>query len=144
MARAVEVSAVASRQDNVELVKQVYRAFNRRDPDALIELVSSDFSFRSEFGAVSGRRYEGRAGYRQYLQEMAETWSAFRIELDDAVTWGDAVVTTYREHGIGRTSGVEIEARGYEVWHFRDGLAVRLDNYASKEQALAAALDWRD
>jgi ketosteroid isomerase-like protein len=125
-------------QDNVEVVKRVYRAFNRRDPEAAIGLVSPDFSFRSEFGAVSGRRYEGRAGFRQYFRDMAETWSAFRIELDDAVTCGDAVITTYREHGVGRSSGVEIEARGCEVWHFRDGQPVRLDNYASKDQALAA------
>jgi ketosteroid isomerase-like protein len=125
-------------QDNVEVVKRVYEAFNRRDADRAIELVSPDFSFRSEFGAISGRRYEGRAGFRQYFRDMAETWAAFRMELDEILARGDAVIVTYREHAIPRTSGVEVEARGCEVWHFQHGQPVRLENYATKEQGLAA------
>lgn len=125
-------------KDNVAVVERVYAAFNRRDADEATEIVSPDFSFRSEFGAFSGRRYEGRAGFRQYFRDMAESWSAFRMELDEVVKRGDVVVVTYREHAIGRTSGVEVEARGCEVWHFRDGQPVRLDNYASKEEGLAS------
>jgi steroid delta-isomerase-like uncharacterized protein len=124
--------------DNVEVVRRFYEAFNRRDADAAVRLVAPDFSFRSEFGALSGRRYEGPAGFRQYFRDMDETWSAFRVELDETVTAGDAVIASYREHGIGRGSGVEIEARGCDVWRLRDGLVVRLDNYAAKEQAMAA------
>jgi ketosteroid isomerase-like protein len=125
--------------DNVEVVKRFYEAFNRRDPEAAVRLVAPDFSFRSEFGALSGHRYEGPEGFRQYFRDMADTWSAFRVELEEAVTAGDAVIATYREHGIGRSSGVEIESHGCDVWRLRDGLVVRLDNYASTEQAFAAA-----
>ena len=127
-----------SSRDNVDVVKRVYAAFNRRDADEAIQLVSPDFSFRSEFGAFSGRRYEGRAGFRQYFRDMAETWAAFRMELNEIEARGDAVIVTYREHAVGRTSGVEVEAYGCEVWQFRHGQPVRLDNYASREQGLAA------
>jgi ketosteroid isomerase-like protein len=124
-------------RDNVEVVKRVYRAFNRRDAEAAVELVSPDFSFRSEFGAVSGRRYEGRAGFRQYFRDMAETWASFHVELVEVEARGEAVIVTYREHAIGRTSGVKLDAHGYQVWHFHQGQPVRQDTYASKEQALA-------
>jgi ketosteroid isomerase-like protein len=131
-------TGLAMSQDNVAVVERVWAAFNRRDADEATELVSPDFSFRSEFGAFSGRGYEGRAGFRQYFRDMAETWSAFRMELDEVVKRGDVVIVTYREHAIGRTSGVEVEARGCEVWHFRDGQPVRAENYGSKEEGLAS------
>jgi SnoaL-like domain len=59
-------------QDTVAFVEGVWAAFNRRDADEAAELVSPDFSFGSEFGAFSGRRYEGRAGFRQFFRDMAE------------------------------------------------------------------------
>jgi hypothetical protein len=47
-----------------------YEAFNERDADEAVKLVSPGFSFQSEFDALSGRRYQGRAGFRDYFRFM--------------------------------------------------------------------------
>ena len=125
-------------QENVEIVKQVYAAFNRRDADTAVQLVAPGFSFRSEFGALSGTRYEGRTGFRQYFRDMAEAWATFHLEIEEIKGHDDAVVVTYRECATGRESGLEVEARGCEVWHVQDGQPTHLDNYPSKEEALEA------
>ena len=126
-------------QENVEIVRRVYEAFNERDVDEAVELVSPRFSFQSEFGALAGRRYEGRAGFRNYFRDMADVWATFQIELGEIEALGEAVIVAYRERAIGRGSGIEVEAHGYELWQFEHGQLVSMQNYASKERALEAA-----
>jgi ketosteroid isomerase-like protein len=126
-------------QQNVESIRRVYAAFNRRDADEAVELVAPEFSFKSEFDALFGRRYEGRSGFRQYFHDMADVWAAFHIEAEEFESLGDVVIVAYRESAVGRSSGVEVEARGYEVWHFEHGCPISNDNYPTREQALEAA-----
>ena len=47
------------------------------------------------------------------------------------------VETTFRVRG--RSSGIELENRGWQVWTVRDNLAVRVELYDEEAQALAAA-----
>ena len=102
-------------QENVEIVRRIYEAFNERDADEAVELVSPRLSFQSEFDALSGRHYEGRAGFRNYFRDMAEVWAEFHVELGEIETVGDAVIVAYRERAIGRGSGLVVEADGYEL-----------------------------
>ena len=126
-------------QETVEIVRRVYEAFNERNADEAVELVSPRFSFQSEFGALSGRRYYGRAGFRNYFRDMADVWAVFQIELDEIEAVGEAVIVAYRERAVGRGSGIEIEAHGYELWRFEHGQLVSMQNYATKQRALEAA-----
>ena len=123
----------------MEIVQRVYAAFNERDADEAVDLVSPRFFFQSEFGALSGRRYEGRVGFRRYFRDMADVWASFQIELDEIEAVGEAVIVAYRERAIGRGSRIEIEARGYELWRFEHGQLVSKENYATKQRALEAA-----
>ena len=123
----------------MEIVRRVYEAFNARDADAAVEHMSPRFSFQSEFGALSGRRYEGQAGFRDHLRDMADVWATFEVEPYEIEAVGDAVIVAYRERAIGRGSGIEVEAHGYELWRFEHGQLVSFQNYASKERALEAA-----
>ena len=47
------------------------------------------------------------------------------------------VETTFRVRG--RSSGIELENRGWQVWTVRDNLAVRVELYDEEAEALAAA-----
>jgi ketosteroid isomerase-like protein len=100
--------------------------------------VSPRFSFQSEFDALSGRRYEGRAGFRDYFRDMAVVWAEFHVDIGEIEAHGDAVLVAFRERAIGRGSGIEVEAHGYELWRFEHGHLVSKQNYASKARALEA------
>lgn len=126
-------------EENVAIVRHVYEAFNERDADEAVKFVSPGFSFQSEFDALSGRRYEGRAGFRDYFRDMADVWAEFYVDLGEIEAHGDAVIVAFREWAIGRGSGIKIEAHGYELWRFEHGQLVSKQNYASKERALEAA-----
>ena len=46
---------------------------------------------------------------------------------------------TVRFRGRGRASGIEIDARLYEVYTLRDGKVLRIDEYEHRAEALEAA-----
>ena len=51
---------------------------------------------------------------------------------------GDRVVATVRLRGRGRGSGIEIDARFYDVYTLRDGKIVRMDQFTERSDALEA------
>ena len=44
-----------------------------------------------------------------------------------------------RFHGRGTRSGIELDADGWHILSFRDGLLSRMEIYPSRRRALAAA-----
>ena len=57
---------------------------------------------------------------------------------EEFVDVGDRVLVTIRMRGRGRETGIEVEARLYDVYTLRGGLIVRMDEYADRAEALAA------
>ena len=51
---------------------------------------------------------------------------------------GDRVVVTVRFRARGRGSGIEVDARLYDLFTLRDGKIVRMDQFAEQSEALEA------
>jgi hypothetical protein len=62
-----------------------------------------------------------------------------RWEPQEFIDLGHAVVVVTKVFAIGRGSDVRTEMDETDVFWFRDGLIVRLQGFATKEQALEAA-----
>jgi ketosteroid isomerase-like protein len=77
--------------------------------------------------------------FRVHLREFLAQWSEFRIEAEQFAVFGDTVLVTERQHGIGKSSGVETDATFYAAWTFRDGLISRVCWDANLVAALEAA-----
>jgi ketosteroid isomerase-like protein len=77
---------------------------------------------------------------RRFLREWSETFDDWRIEVEsyhDA--GGDKVVTLCVQHATFRAGGVPVEMRIGQVWTVRDGLQVRMEIYADRDEAMRAA-----
>lgn len=128
----------------VESVEQlaglVVDALNRRDPDALHELVHPEYEFHSRLIAVEGGVYKGRDGFARYFSDLDASFNDMRWELDEIL--GSPVrglVIVIRTRAVGRQSGAPIDVMNPQVWEFRDGRVIRNTVYGSKDEALAAA-----
>lgn len=67
-------------------------------------------------------------------------WETFVARLEEFVDLGDdRALLTVRSTGTGRSSGVEVEMRGSEIWTFCDGRVAGIVLYRMREEALAAA-----
>jgi ketosteroid isomerase-like protein len=86
------VPCVASR--NVELVQQVFAAFEHRDVDAFVGLCAADMVFEPVTARMvgGGNPYRGHDGMRAYLADVARVWQELRLSPDAFHEGADGVV----------------------------------------------------
>ena len=65
-------------------------------------------------------------------------WDDYELIPEELADMGDRVVATVRLRGRGRASGIEIDARFYDVYTLRDRKIVRMDQFAEQSEALEA------
>jgi ketosteroid isomerase-like protein len=82
---------------------------------------------------------QGHGAVRASLARWKAEWDDYEMLPEEFVDRGDRVVVTVRLGGRGRGSGVEIDARFYDVYTLRDGKIVRMDQFNERSQALEAA-----
>jgi ketosteroid isomerase-like protein len=70
------------------------------------------------------------------MDAWGDTMDEVRFEVDELVDAGERVVAVTRLVARSHTTGLEFEQGVAMVWTLRDGLAVRLDPYATREEAL--------
>jgi ketosteroid isomerase-like protein len=129
-------------QGNVEVVRSLFEAVNRRDYASAVEYVHPEAEIcpgiagLDTAGPGSGSRLCGRDELRQYLED--DTWETATVELEEVTeTLDGRVVAVERWHMRGR-DGIEIDANCTDVYSFREGLIVRGDGFRDKAKALEA------
>jgi ketosteroid isomerase-like protein len=63
------------------------------------------------------------------MQHFLEPWERLTIAADEISDGGDTVVASVLQSAVGAGSGVPVEVRYVQVWTFRDGRVVRLENF---------------
>ena len=125
-------------QENVELVQQMFEAWNRGDYDAAREFFDPDVEVESALDADFDGTYRGHAG----LTKLMRFWGAFgtfHSEIEKCIPTDDAVVTLLHHHATGRRSGIEVEMHNWQVFTIRNGKIVRYGLVSTEADALKAA-----
>jgi ketosteroid isomerase-like protein len=130
-------------EENVEVVKAVYEAANRRDADAVLALYDPGVELDPRGGPM-GRLigpgiYRGHEGVRRFFRAYHEAWGQIDYEVEELIDGGERVFGVHNIRARGRGSGVEVERRVYGVWTIRDRKIVRVLFYTRREEALEAA-----
>ena len=123
---------------NVELVGEIIDALNRGDVDAVLAGMDPDFEWRPLEDSPVARIYRGHEQVRRYVDDWLGMFDILRLDPEGPSEVGDHVVVVVRGHGRGRASGVELDNRFCQVWTLRCGAAVRMQEYNTREQGLAA------
>jgi ketosteroid isomerase-like protein len=82
-----------------------------------------------------------REQVRRYVEDWLGRFETPRLDLDDSTEVADRVVAVVRGHGRGRASGVELETRFCQVWTVRPGTVVAMEEYPTREEALASVAE---
>ena len=112
-------------QENVEIVRAAWDAWNRGDWDEWRSYLSPDLELdaSSNLGEWRGV-YRGLDQVERGMQRFREPWKSVRLEIDELIDAGDHVVQRGTMHLVGR-DGIELQARGAFCWTFRDGVINR-------------------
>jgi ketosteroid isomerase-like protein len=122
-------------QENVKVVREAWDAYAGGDYDRIAGFHDPHIVVVTlEDGAV----YGNNAVLANY-ERWDEAWEGAETTLEEVIGHGDMVFVAARFHGRGRASGVEVETRLYEVYTVRDGKVLRIDEYATRDEAFEAA-----
>ena len=95
-------------------------AFNRRDVDAIMALMTDDVIFENTGPAPDGERYEGQPAVRAFWERLFAAAPRTVFTAEDSFAAGDRCLVrwTYQWGGEGTTPG---HVRGVDIFRVRDG-----------------------
>jgi ketosteroid isomerase-like protein len=128
-------------EENVELIRRSYAAFNRGDIDDIVANVGSGLRVCPPAGVIPGVMgvYRGPEGFKQWSGAFWGEFDDARIEVHEFVDAGDQVLATLTVRGRGKQSGAESRWTLWELWTVRDGKLVHGQAITSRDEALEAA-----
>jgi ketosteroid isomerase-like protein len=127
-----------SRQ-NVELVRRLHQAFNRRDTETFLELLDPDVEWVPMMARLEGAVYRGRAEVEQWLAGLDHDWVELRTDPREFRDLGEVVLILGTWHARARTSGLVLDSEpGAWVARIRGGKVVRQETFTDRNQAFKA------
>ena len=126
-------------EENVEVVRQAFDAWNRGDHEALLRMWGEDAEFYPLRAQLEGRAYRGPDGLREFIDELADEWTDVRFEVDEIRDAGEQMVGSGRFRARGRASGVDINVPLGVVGVVRSGRIVYARFFSDPSEALEAA-----
>ena len=106
------------------------------DVEGAVAVCDPEIEFMSVL-AVSGRRYLGHAGIREYFEDVASAWAEWRVEVHEIVPGTDGrVAIVMSMHVRGKESGLFLSERTDHIWTLEDGLLLRNEPYRRPGAAL--------
>jgi len=116
--------------ENVEVVRrfllvEVDEALTFADPDIV-------------WNPAEESAARGHDAVRASLVRWKGEWDDYELVPEEFEDMGDRVVATVRLRGRGRGSGIQVDARFYDVFSLRDGKIVRMDQFTDRREAIEA------
>ena len=90
-------------------IERFNEAFNRRDVDAIMALMSDDVVFENTSPSPDGERFEGQAAVRAVWERFFAGSPRARFEAEETFAAGDRCVVRWRySWGDGHVRGVDL------------------------------------
>ena len=118
-------------QENIEVVRrflllEVEEALTYADPDIV-------------WNPAEESATQGHDAVRASLVRWKSEWDRYEMLPEEFEETGDRVVVAVSFRARGRASGIEVDARLYDVYTLRDGKIIRMDQFTQRSEALHAA-----
>ena len=125
-------------QENVELARRAYDAFNRRDQDAFLALMDDEVEAESRLVAMEGK-YQGHEGVRRWWSDFLGVFPDYTIEVQELRDLGDVTLARFQARAVGVASGAPLLDPAWQPVRWRDGKCVWWRVCLTEAEALEAA-----
>jgi ketosteroid isomerase-like protein len=130
----------ARAEENVALVKHSFEALAEGGVEAILPLIDEQFEVTTPAHLASEPdTYRGHEGVRRWFDTFYEAMDDVRLVPGEVRPVGEQVAVDTQIVARGRTTGLELTQDAAMLWTLRDGKAVRVDVFATVEEAIAAA-----
>jgi ketosteroid isomerase-like protein len=127
-------------------LQQTYEAANRRDFEVLVLRMHPELEFRFEETPLRSMAPPDLVGVHHGPDAYVRVWRAgieisddYRVEPEEVIDLGDRLLVVGRQRGHGTGSGIPFDEPLLTLFALRDGLVIRLEDFAGRESALEAA-----
>ena len=128
----------ASANPNVAATRRFIEAYNEGNLDTLVALAHPDIEWEVAPEHPAATTHRGIAAVREYHEDWRNTLHDLRIDLHSITASGNSVVTVCGLRGEGAESGADVEVEIAILTTFRDGKAVRVEEFLDPDEALKA------
>jgi uncharacterized protein len=123
-------------QENVELVRGGFDAFQQGDLSRMLDLMADDLvTYRSD---PDGATYHGKEGFLGATADWTEDFSEWSVIPEEFIGAGDGVLVRVRQFARGQASGIPIEGEFWFVFEMRGRKVAKLSFYVRRGEALEA------
>ena len=125
-------------QENVELARRAYDAFNRRDWDAFLGLVDENVEVESRLVVMEGG-YHGHDGLRRWWDDFLGAFPDYTVEIEQLRDLGEVTLLHSRGWGHSAGSDTPLVDPFWQPIRWANGKCVWWRNCSTEAEALAAA-----
>ena len=128
-------------EENVNIMRQGYEAFNRGDIDTVMGLLDESIEWQEpdvEGLPIRGTHHGPEAVANNVFQPLGETWDDFQVVAEEFLDAGERVVVLGRFQGTAKATGRTVDAPFAHVWTLRNGKLVHHRNYTDTATLLQA------
>ncbi len=127
-------------QENVEVIRRVFEAFNRRDWAAWESHHHAEVEWHDPPELPDAGIHHGVGDIRRLFDELLETGDEWHVQVDEIESVGqDRVLMRGRSVLIGRVSRIPLEDPLFQLFELEDRRVCRVQTFRSTNEALEAA-----
>jgi ketosteroid isomerase-like protein len=123
-------------EKNVELARHMYAGLNRRDIDAVLDVLDPDVEWWTRGDNPDTSVTRGRDGFKRLWRDITDVLDDFQMEPTKMIDAGEYVVTAVSQ--VACTRGATIEQHEVHVGRFRDGKIIEMREFHDMAEALKA------
>ena len=125
-------------QENVEIVRPIYDALNRRDWETVFCNTHPDFEMTTQRGPNAGT-HRRREAVQALIEDTIAVFDNLVLEPEEFRESGDQVVALVATRARPKGGSVDIVVRNGHLWTVRDGTICSLKTFPAPAKALEAA-----
>jgi ketosteroid isomerase-like protein len=123
--------------DPVDIVKEGYSRYARRDFPGVFELLSEDVTIWQSDDVPWGGKYAGRAGAGEFFTKLAQYTAATPMPVT-FIPAGNFVAVYGKLHGQATATETEFDLDFVHLWQVKDGKIDRFEAFVDTPGMLAA------
>jgi ketosteroid isomerase-like protein len=127
-------------EENVEVVREIFEAFNRRDWSAWESHHHPNVVWQDPPELPDSGTHVGVGEIRRFFEELLETGDDWHVEVETVESVGvNRVLMRGRSVTVGRVSRIPLDDPLFQLFELEDGRVRRVRTFRSTDEALEAA-----
>ena len=126
-------------QENVEVVRAAFDAFERDDVDGYLSLCDPEIEVIQAADLLGAPQHQrGHAGVLEAIAVWPEQWDDYRIDVISMTDLGDQVMVKQMSRGRGKGTGIPVEMLFTFLYSVRAGKITEWRIFTREDDALKA------